>query len=97
LSFYVINDNLSSSKGKLRYGVFTPYGRYIIDETAEIEMPGNASTIQRTLDNQLFSNIGEDEWIAFAVLSTMDSQIISRTKYSKVKYHERPPKILCKS
>jgi beta-mannosidase len=68
INVYGVNDNTSDWNGKLQYGVFETKGGYTLNETKDVSLPANASTVIASFDRAIYENAGYSNHGAFAVL-----------------------------
>lgn len=84
-NLYGINDTLTDWQGKVRYGVFTVDGSYLLDQEKKITIPANAS-VKLTEVCEAERCCGQN--IAFACLIDSEGNVVARTRYTPEKYPE---------
>jgi beta-mannosidase len=72
INVYGVNDNTSDWDGKLQYGIFETKGGYILNETKNVSLPANASTVIASFDKATYEKAGYSDHGAFAVLKKND-------------------------
>jgi beta-mannosidase len=72
VNVYGVNDNPSDWDGKLQYGIFGTRGGYVINETKDVSLPANASTVIASFDKAAYEKAGYSDHGAFAVLKKGD-------------------------
>jgi beta-mannosidase len=75
INIYGINDKQQSWKGKLQYGLFETSGKYPVNESINVTLPPNASTIIASFEKDMFEKAGIKSHGAFAVLKDKETII----------------------
>ena len=75
INIYGINDKQQSWKGKLQYGLFETGGKLPVNETKNVILPPNASTLIASFEKSVFEREGIKNHGAFAVLKEHDTII----------------------
>jgi len=87
VAIYGVNGNMDSFSGKLRYGVFTCDGKFLSDQTEEVTLSPNASTLIATIPAETAADYTH---IPFAILSDDAGNECSRNRLLELKYFEYP-------
>jgi beta-mannosidase len=77
INIYGINDKQQSWKGKLQYGLFETSGKFSFNESKNVTLPPNASTIIASFEKDTFVKAGIKNHGAFAVLKD-NERVISQ-------------------
>ena len=75
ISIYGINDKQQPWKGKLQYGLFETGGKLPVNESKNVTLPPNASTLIASFEKSVFEKEGIKNHGAFAVLKENDTII----------------------
>ncbi|MEI7834658.1 MAG: glycoside hydrolase family 2 protein, partial [bacterium] len=75
VTVYGVNDTLTDWKGQLRHGIFRLAGGYALDETTDVVLAANASTILATFPRAQWEEAGLTQTGAFATLSAEGQQV----------------------
>lgn len=75
INVYGVNDNASDWAGSLQFGIFNTGGGYEVDETKDVSLPANASTVIASFDRATYEKAGYSDHGAFAVLKKGDVTI----------------------
>lgn len=75
INVYGINDTGEEWRGRLQYGIFETEGGFIINETKEVKLPANVSTVIASFDKSKYEKAGYNDHGAFAVLKKNDIPI----------------------
>jgi beta-mannosidase len=87
INIYGVNDNPSDWEGKLQYGIFETKGGYVLNETKDVSLPANVSTVIASFDKTTYEKAGYSNHGAFAVLKKGDVTI-SQHKLLKNKFKD---------
>ena len=63
------NDLLEGWTGRLRYGLVSCGGSFEIDESLDVELPPNASTLIASFSRDRWTSVGEAAYVGFATLT----------------------------
>jgi beta-mannosidase len=69
VNVYGVNETINEFKGQLQYGVYKNAGGYVMNETKEVSLPANASTVIASFDKATYEKAGYGKNGAFAVLN----------------------------
>jgi beta-mannosidase len=72
---YGVNDG-EPVRGMLRFGLMALVGRYPVDETMSVEIPGNASTMLAEFDARRWDRLGIKSHVAFAGLEVGGAMVV---------------------
>jgi beta-mannosidase len=75
INIYGINEKQQPWKGKLQYGIFETGGKYPVNESKNVTLPPNASTVIASLERSEFERNGFKNHGAFAVLKDTEKSI----------------------
>jgi len=75
INIYGINEKQQPWKGKLQYGLFETSGNFPINESKNVTLPPNTSTIIASFEKDAFENAGIKNHGAFAVLKDKETII----------------------
>jgi beta-mannosidase len=87
VNVYGINDTGEEWKGKLQYGIFETKGGFVINESKQVSLPANASTVVASFDKSIYEKAGYTNHGAFAVLRDNDFPV-SQYKMLMVKFKD---------
>jgi len=75
INVYGVNDNATDWDGKLQYGIFKTKGGFVLNETMNVSLPANASSVIASFDKSTYEKAGYSDHGAFAVLKKNDITI----------------------
>lgn len=87
VNIYGINDTPENWRGELRYGLFTLTGKYLRDESKEINIEANTSNCIASFDARIWNKAGIEKSIVFAQLMKK-GEVTARNRLFLPKFHE---------
>jgi len=95
VTVFGINEHSHAVRASLRHGLFTLAGRYLKDETKEVELPANASTRIASFPSEEWT--GREASMPFALLS-VDGNMVARGRtfsplFQEIHWPEAPVRV----
>jgi beta-mannosidase len=87
INIYGVNEKAEAWKGKLQYGLFDTKGGLTINETKDVILPSDASTLIASFEKSSFEKAGINNHGAFAVLK-VNEEVISQHKLLLAKFKD---------